>query len=247
MSGLPPARRGTSPFHHRAARLNGTVYQQGLAAVHWIAYRNAQRVAVVADTSPQAAELSRVVVRSIDVPLAGRQTVRTGQALEQVAAATVRTRPDFVYRAGTAPAGGRLLRELRGSGYRGWFMASAASDSRAFVAAAGNQAAEGAFITTPARPDLLPRAASWAARYRAKYHQEPGQAAMQAYDGLRALLSAVRQAGNTQPSAVTQNLMQLRGFSTFMGQLQFAPDHTMTYDNYVIGMVRKGAIKLAAG
>lgn len=227
--------------------LNGTVYQQGLAAVHWIAYRNAQRVAVVADSTPQAGELSRVVAGHIDVPLAGRQTVRPGQATAAVAAATVRSHPDFVYWAGSAQQGGQLLRALRGSGYRGWFMASSSSDSSAFVAAAGNQAAEGAFVTTPGRPDLLPGAASWAARYRAKYRQEPGRTAMQAYVAVRALLSAVRQAGDAQPKAVTENLTQLRGFSTFMGQLQFAPDHTMTYDNYVIGMVRKGTIKLAAG
>lgn len=236
-----------SPSRPATFMLTGTVYQQGLAAVHWIAYRNAQRVALVADSSPQAAELSRVVSGHVEVPLASRQVVQPGQALAPVVAATLRPRPDFVYWAGSAQQGGQLLSELRGKGYRGWFMASSASDSPAFVAAAGTQAAEGAFVTTPARPELLPRAASWITQYRAKYHQDPGRAAMQAYDAVRALLAAVRQAGDTQPKAVTESLIGLRGFSTFLGQLQFAPDHTMTYDNYVIGMVRKGTIKLAAG
>lgn len=225
--------------------LTGTVYQQGLAALHWIARRYAQRVAVVADSSPQAVELSRIVVRGIEVPLAGQQTVRPGQALGQIAAAILRTRPDLVYWAGSAQDGGRLLRELRGKGYRGWFMGSALSDSPAFVAAAGNQAAEGAYITTPARPYLLPKTVPWAARYRATYHQEPGRPGMQAYVALRALLQGVRQAGDTQGRAVADNLMRLRGFSTFLGELQFAPDHTMTYDNYLIAMVHKGAITLA--
>lgn len=225
--------------------INGTVYQQGLAALHWIARRYAQRVMVVADSSPEAAELSRVVASRVDVPLAGRQSVRPGQALGAVAAAIRRARPDFVYWAGSAQDGGRLLRELRDGGYRGSFMGSAPSDSPAFVAAAGNEAAEGAYITTPARPDLLPAAAQWATRYRAKYHQEPGRAAMQAYEAVRALLQAVRQAGKTQSGAVTGSLLQLRGFSTFLGELQFAPDHTMTNDNYVIAMVHKGAIRLA--
>jgi branched-chain amino acid transport system substrate-binding protein len=226
--------------------VNGTVYQQGLAALHWIAYRSAQRVAVVADSSPQAAELSGIVARGIDVPLTGRQTVRAGQELGQVAMATLRPRPDFVYWAGSAQGGGRLLRDLRGMGYRGRFLASSPSDSPDFVAAAGNQAAEGAFITTPARPGLLPWAARWAARYRAKYHQEPGRPAMQAYDAVRALMQAVRQAGDTAPRAVADNLLQLRGFRTFMGELQFAPDHTTSDDNYVIATVRKGAITLAS-
>jgi branched-chain amino acid transport system substrate-binding protein len=226
--------------------VNGTVYQQGLAALHWIAYRSAQRVAVVADTSQQAAELSRVVAGGIDVPVASRQTVRPGQALGPVASATLRSRPDFVYWAGSAQGGGQLLRELHDHGYRGRFMASAPSDTPAFVAAAGNQAAEGAFITTAARPDLLPAAARWVARYRAKYQQPPGRPGMQAYDAVRALVQAVRQAGNTQPRAVADNLLQLRAFSTFVGQLQFAPDHTMTDDNHVIATVRKGAIVLAS-
>jgi branched-chain amino acid transport system substrate-binding protein len=225
--------------------VNGTVYQEGLAAAHWIAYRSAQRVAVVADASQQSRELSRVVSHGIDAPLVGTQTLRSGhQSLGRVAATTLRTRPDFVYWAGSAQDGGRLVRELRAQGYRGSFMASSSSDSPAFVAAAGNQAAEGAFITTTARPDLLPAAASWAVRYREKYHQEPGRTAMQAYDALRTLVQAVRQAGNTQPRAIADNIMRLRGFSTFMGELQFAPDHTMTDDNYVIARVHKGAIML---
>jgi branched-chain amino acid transport system substrate-binding protein len=226
--------------------VNGTVYQQGLAAVHWIAYRNAQRLAVVADSSPQAAELARVVVRDIDAPLVSRSSVRPGQALGPVATATLRPRPDFVYWAGSAQDGGRLLRELRGRGYRGRFMASSPSDNPAFLAAAGNQAAEGAFITTPARPDLLPGAAQWAARYRAKYQEEPGRPGMQAYDAIRALLQAVRRAGDTRGRSVSDNLARLRGFSTFLGELQFAQDHTMTYDNYVIATVHEGAITLAS-
>jgi len=185
------------------------------------------------------------VVRGIDVPLAGRQTLRPGQPLGQLATATLRSRPDFVYWAGSAQGGGQLIRELRSKGYRGGFMASSPSDSPAFVAAAGNQAAQGAFITTLARPDLLPGAARWAARYRAKYQQAPGRPAMQAYDAVLALLSAVRQAGDTQPRSVADNLLQLHGFATFMGELQFAPDHTMTDDNYVIAKVHNGAITLA--
>ncbi len=225
--------------------INGTVYQEGLAAVHWIAYRSAQRVAVVADSSPQSRELSRVVSHGVDAPLVSTQTLRSRPpALGPVAVTTLRARPDFVYWAGSAQDGGRLVRELRARGYRGSFLASSSSDAPAFVAAAGNQAAEGVFITTTARPDLLPAAARWAAKYRAKYHQEPGRTAMQAYDALRALVQAVRQAGNTQPSAIADNLLRLRGFSTVTGALQFAPDHTMTDDNYVIARVHEGAIVL---
>lgn len=228
-----------------AFTVNGTVYQEGLAAAHWIAYRSAQRVAVVADSSPQSRELSRVVSHVIDAPLVGTQTLRSGQhALAPVAATTLRARPDFVYWAGTAQDGGQLIRELRARGYRGSFLASSSSDTPAFVAAAGDQAAEGAFITTTACPDLLPAAASWAVRYRAKYHQEPGRTAMQAYDAVRALVQGVRQAGTTEPRAVAGNLLRLRGFSTLMGGLQFAPDHTMANDNYVIARVHKGAITL---
>lgn len=226
--------------------LNGTVYQQGLAALHWIAYRSAQRVAVVNDSSPEAAELSRVVAHGIDVPLAGTQTVPPGRDMAQVATATLRPHPAFVYWAGSAEGGGRLLRGLRSKGYSGEFMASSASDGPAFVGAAGNEAADGAFITTLARPDWVHTAKAWADGYHTKYHRQPGRAAMQAYDGVRALVQAVRQAHNARSKAVSTALAGIRGFSTFLGPLQFAPDHTMADDNAVIAVVKSGAITLAS-
>ncbi len=69
---------------------------------------------------------------------------------------------------------------------------------------------------------------------------------MQAYDALRALAQAVRQAEDTDPSKVVDNLPRLEDFTTFTGTLRFAADHSLTYDNYVIAQVRGGKLILAS-
>jgi branched-chain amino acid transport system substrate-binding protein len=226
--------------------VNGTVYQEALAAVHWMGYRSAQRVAVVGDSSPESRELSGLVGREVQTDVVDKRTAGPRQQdLTAAAAATLRSRPDFVYWTGTADAGGRLVRELRRAGYHGYFMASSPSDRPEFLAAAGKDG-EGAFVTTTARPRLLPATTSWTDRFHRRFKQDPGRDAMQVYDALRALAEAVRQAGDTRGTKVAESLQRLAGFSTFMGELQFAPDHSMAYDNHVIAVVRNGAITLAS-
>jgi branched-chain amino acid transport system substrate-binding protein len=226
--------------------VNGTVYQEALAAVHWMGYRSAQRVAVVGDSTPESRELSRLMDHEVETDVVSNRTAGPRpEDLTAAAAATLRSRPDFVYWTGTADAGGRLVRELRRTGYHGYFMASSPSDRPEFLAAAGKDG-EGAFITTTARPRLLPATASWADRFQRRFKQDPGRDAMQAYDALRALAEAVRQAGDTRGTKVAESLQRLAGFSTFMGELRFAPDHSMVYDNHVIAVVRNGALTLAS-
>jgi branched-chain amino acid transport system substrate-binding protein len=224
---------------------NGTVYQEALATVHWIAYRSAQRVAVLGDSSPESRYLSKVVAGRVETRVVADSAV-TGAGPRALAAKTIRARPDLVYWTGAPQAGGQLLGALRGGGYRGFFTASARSEDPAFVSAAGAAGAAGAFVTVTASPRLLPQAAAWARRFRSAHGREPGRDAMQAYDAVRALARAMTQAGTTDGAKVSAALGGLADFSTFMGQLRFAPDHTLAYDNYVIAMVKNGTFTLAS-
>ncbi|MBC6459932.1 hypothetical protein [Actinomadura sp. HBU206391] len=61
-----------------------------------------------------------------------------------------------------------------------------------------------------------------------------------------AACSAVRQAGATQGAKVAEHLAGLSGFSTFMGQLRFADDHSMAYDDHVIAIARNGVFSLVS-
>jgi branched-chain amino acid transport system substrate-binding protein len=226
--------------------LNGTLHQQAFSASYWMNYRRAQRLAIVGDESPGAQTLARETVSAIDrVPrLVSLQKVPSRKRdLRLEAKAALHAHPDFVFWAGSAAAGGALVKALRGLGFTGTFTASAASESPAFLRAAGD-AAEGAFVTATAAPKNIPGAASWRARFRAAKGHEPRLEALQAYDGVRALAQAARQAGGTSGAAVADELPDLDPkLTTFIGPIRLARDHTLLYDNRVILVVRNGSFE----
>ena len=223
---------------------NGTIYQQALSAVYWMNYRHAQRLAILGDTSPDSQALAKNAIRLIDQAprLVSLQTIRAGRRnLDTEAKATVASHPDFVYWTGSASSGGALVRALRKAGFKGTFTASAASESAAFLAAAGREGAEGAVVTATASPRNLPNASSWRRRFQDAYHHTPGLDALQAYDAVRALAQAMRQAGDTDGAQVAHNLPKLsEKLTTFLGVVRFARDHTLLYDNRVILVVKNG-------
>jgi branched-chain amino acid transport system substrate-binding protein len=154
---------------------------------------------------------------------------------------------DTVYWAGSAAGGGALLAALRAAGYKGAFVASAQSESPAFLSAAGD-AADGAFVIAPASPQNLAAAADWATRFKKRYGYEPGRDALQAYDGLRALAQAVTQSGKVDAKRNSEELAGIEdSYSTFLGDtgLQFAPDHTIKFDNNIVLTVQNGEFTVA--
>ena len=207
-------------------------------------YRRAQRLAILGDESPEAQTLARETVSAIDrVPrLVSLQKVPARKRdLRVEAKAALHAHPDFVFWAGSAAGAGALVKALRGLGFKGTFTASAASESPAFLRAAGD-AADGAFVTATAAPKNVPDAASWRARFRAAKGHEPGLEALQAYDGVRALAQAARQAGETSGAAVADELPDLDPkLTTFIGPIRLARDHTLLYDNRVILVVKNGS------
>jgi branched-chain amino acid transport system substrate-binding protein len=224
--------------------LNGTLHQQAFSASYWMNYRRAQRLAIVGDESPDSQTIARETVSAIDrVPqLVSLQKVPVDKRdLRIEAEAALHSHPDFVFWTGSAAGGGALVKALRALGFKGTFTASAASESPAFLEAAGD-AAEGAFVTATAKPDNMPDAAPWRARFRAAKGHEPGLDALQAYDGVRALAQAARQAGGTNRDAVAAQLPALSPkLTTFIGPIRLARDHTLLYDNRVILVVKNGS------
>ncbi|MFU8876166.1 branched-chain amino acid ABC transporter substrate-binding protein [Micromonospora sp. SL4-19] len=228
---------------------NGTPYQEALAAVHWMAYHSAQRLAVIADDSPQSAYLvDQVISVSSPVPKAvSKQTLPAGHRDMAAAAATaLAAAPDVVYWAGPAQESGQLAAALRKAGFKGKYIASAASESPDFLSAAGKGGAEGAYVITTASPQNLPDAAAWTTRFTKAFGHAPGRDALQAYDALRALGQAVTQTGKVDSALNSEQLTKLEDrFTTFMGELRFAPDHTVKYDNHLVLTVKGGAFTVA--
>jgi branched-chain amino acid transport system substrate-binding protein len=221
--------------------INGTPYQSALATVHWLAYSRAQKLSVVtADDRASRYLGSQVLGLSSPVPKPVAQ-----QAVKAIDGTVVKAAltgdPDAVYWAGPPADGGRLLAALTDAGYHGAFIASQASESPEFLAAAGD-AAEGAFVIAPATPQNLPEAAEWAQRFEQKFGHEPGLDALQAYNGVRALAQAVTQSGKVDRRRNGQELEILDdSYKTFLDAgLSFASDHTIKYDNNIVLKVSGG-------
>jgi branched-chain amino acid transport system substrate-binding protein len=227
--------------------MNGTVYQQGMSAVHWMGYQSAQRLAVISDGTAGSEMLAKDAVRMLDnaPELVARRTVPEKTTdLAPTARAVLTAKPDFVLWTGSASGGGALVKALRAAGYKGTFTGTAASESQEFLDAAG-PAAEGAYVTATPSPANIPIADKWSATFRKAYDRDPGFEALQAYDGIRALVQATRQAGSADPAKVAENVPQLgEDFTTFLGTLRFARDHLMIYDNRLVLVVKNGRFAL---
>jgi branched-chain amino acid transport system substrate-binding protein len=223
--------------------LVGTPYQESLAVAHWLALEGKQRLATVFEGTPADRYLTRQLsYLSSPLPkLVSEQTVRRGSAPGQVARTALVSKPDVVWFAGSPQASGRLAAALRAAGFKGTFVASSRSRSPAFLAAAGRKGAEGAYVVSPARPADLLDTGDWAREYRRIYARAPGTAALQSYDALRVLGQAVTQSGKVDHAL---NTSQLPGidfqFHTFLGNVQFARDHTIQEDNHIILVVDRG-------
>ena len=225
-------------------QMNGTLYQQALSAVFWMNYRRAQRLAVIDDPSPESQTLAKNAIRLVDETpkVVSLQTVKPGGDLDTIAKAAILSKPNFIYWTGAPATGGALAKALHANGYTGTFTASAASESPAFLQAAGPDGAEGAFVTATSTAENTPTAADWRTRFQQRFHHAPGLDALQAYDAVRTLVHATDRAHGTDATAVARQMSAIDvKFTTFLGVMRFAHDHTLLYDNRVILQVRKGA------
>ncbi|WP_028067162.1 ABC transporter substrate-binding protein [Solirubrobacter soli] len=221
--------------------INGTPYQSALAAVHWLAYSHAQKLSVVTATDRASRYLGEQVL-GLSAPVPKPVSQQAVDAIDEtVVKSALAGDPDTVYWAGPPADGGKLLAALTDAGFHGGFVASEASESPEFLAAAGD-AAEGAFVIAPATPQNLPEAAEWSERFKQKFGHEPGLDALQAYNGVLALAHAVTQSGKVDRERNSQELEVLDDdYKTFLDKgLSFASDHTIKYDNNIVLKVDGG-------
>jgi branched-chain amino acid transport system substrate-binding protein len=221
--------------------MNGTLHQQALSAVYWMTYREAQHLAIVGEQTATSKALTKDVISLLDQApkLVSLQELPPGADMQTVAKAALVSKPDFVYWTGSAASGGELVKELLGLDFKGTFTASAASESQEFLDAAGPGGAEGAFVTATSSGTNTPTAAKWRATFKETYGREPGLDALQAYDSVRTLAQAVKQAKSTEQEKVAAQLEELSlNFVNFLGVVRFAADHTLLYDNRVILVVK---------
>ena len=260
------SRRGRIPFLVSAAQthhaivdpaktpstylLDGTPYQESLAAAHWLALEGKQLLATVFEDT--AAD--RYLTAAAQLPHARRcrsssaeQTVRRGRARhgrrsrEPRSSRSRTSSASPARRGGFGPARRRAARRrLQGHVRRVGAVAQPRVPRRGRA-----KGAEGAYVVAPARPAGPARHGRTGPRSTGStYGRAPGTDAMQSYDALRVLGQAVTQSGKVDHAL---NSSQLPGSTsrstTFLGGVQFARDHTIQEDNHIILVADKGSVQ----
>jgi len=225
--------------------MTGTNYQQALSSAFWINYLEGTRLAILQDDSAQSKDITQQTVGLLeDAPkLVSLQTVEPdGAPIQTLAKAAVKSKPDVILWTGAAQQGGELVKALRAAGYEKPFTATAASESQAFLTAAG-PAGEGATIMATASPTntQTPFAKAWRASFQKRYKRDPGFDAQQGYDSIRVLAHAANKAKSTDGAKMANAMKTLdQNFVNAMGVVRFAEDHRLLYDNRVILKVKNG-------
>ncbi len=163
--------------------------------------------------------LHAFVARGGEVPLFAR--IQGGSPDQSAPAATLaRLAPDGVFYGGVYTDAGRLLAQARAAGFAGVFMSGDGAKSDDFFKYAG-AAADGAYLSVSGVPlELLPSAADFVARYRARWGGDaPRTFDHYAYAAADIALEALRRTGGDRKAAVEE--IRSRRHDEMMGTFIF--------------------------
>ena len=147
------------------------------------------------------------------------------------------TNPDLWYFGGVYDQGGPLINQARQVGLNVPLMSGDALIDKEFIKTAGANG-EGTYLTFGPDPKTVPSAKEFLAAYQSKYG-EPGPYSIYGYDAANVLLNAIKNAGTTDFTAVTDNLHS-NSFDTAMGKLEFDAKGDIKGSYYVMWIVTNG-------
>lgn len=151
--------------------------------------------------------------------------------------------PDLTYFTAYYPEGALLLKQLASSGYKGKLMGGSGNQDPKFIAIAGEKLSERIVFTSPPLTDQLPSAKRFIRSYKKKFNRDPGGYSVYEYDGVNAMITAIKKAGSTHTDKIIAQLRKLN-FAGVTGHIKFAKDGQNVYPNYTELTVRKGKFVL---
>jgi branched-chain amino acid transport system substrate-binding protein len=123
--------------------------------------------------------------------------------------------PDGIYFGGNVTVGGLLCRQARAAGFTGPFLGPDQLYQATFVKACGKNVGR-AYVTFQSPPyDSSPELERFAAAYEERFHEAPGPYSVYGYNQAGFLLTAMEEAGTTEPAKVVDALHALTFESLF--------------------------------
>jgi branched-chain amino acid transport system substrate-binding protein len=206
---------------------------QGAVAANWAKDLGAQTVYVLDDTELYGAGIARVftdTARQIGLTVAGGPEGIDPQAPDYRALANKikAANPDLVYFGGiTSNNAGKLWKDLRTAlGTDVKLMGPDGIDETAFLEAAGQEAAEGTFVTFGGLPpdQYSGAAADWLQRYRSRFQSDPEVYAIYGFEAARAALDAMNRAGVKDRAAIRDAVFATQNFEGVLGTWSLDPN-----------------------
>lgn len=150
---------------------------------------------------------------------------------------------DLLYFGGrTQTNGGELLKDLRDAVEHVTWIGPDGVLENAFIDAAGEEAAEGAYATFVGGPyhHLQGKGATFYQAYKARYNSEPEAYAIFGYDAMLAALSAIDKACSKDPTAVLNALRNLGEVDGALGKWSFDQNGDTTISTMNLYRVQGG-------
>jgi branched-chain amino acid transport system substrate-binding protein len=155
---------------------------------------SSQGVMLIDDASEYGKGLADGVAEELGDLVVDTDTVQQKQAnFSATVTKALASDADTIFFSGYYPEAGLLAKQLRAKGWDGNFVSGDGSKDPGFVEAAGQQAAEGAYLTCP----CAPADEEYAQKYQEVTNAEPGTYSAEGYDAANVILDGLAD-GNTE-------------------------------------------------
>jgi branched-chain amino acid transport system substrate-binding protein len=164
--------------------------------------------------------------------------VQGDKDFKMILTAVKEKKPELIFFGGIYPEAGLLVKQSRELGLTSGFMSGDGTIDPKFIEIAGNEAAEGAYLTFSPDPINIPSAKEFIIKYQSKIG-EIGPYSVYAYDAMNILLTAIGEAGSTEGKAVIDKLHSVE-FNGALGRISFDSKGDVIEAPYVVWITKNG-------
>jgi branched-chain amino acid transport system substrate-binding protein len=157
--------------------------------------------------------------------------------------AILQTNPEVILFGGSEVASGLIAKQARQLGFKGQMAGGSAIATPKFAETAGADVVEGIFATAPyLTNDLNDMTRAFAARYKARWGEDPEVHGANTYDGTQLLLMAMDKAyPNETGEAIAAALHTIKGYQGLQGTFNVQPNGE-TIDKTQLGVWKGGKL-----
>lgn len=226
----------------RVFRVCGTDDQQGRVAAEFVLKSiKPKRVAIIHDKTAYGQGLAeyfkKALGKNADVVYEGGILQRDPD-YRAVLTTIKQKRPELFFFGGIYPEAGRLVRQAKEIGMNVPMVTGDGVYDPTFIKIAGNEAAEGTYVTFGKEPQGLASAQSFIELYKARYG-DPGPYSIYAYDAANILLRSIAETRSTDGSKLAEYISR-NTFHGAFGDISFDKNGDVTVAPYVIWQVKNG-------